>query len=149
MNTDSFYATFPIFQHPIYPAFHTRQGCDDLVLKRKKKRSDSHYLHQRQAANQRERRRMQSINEAFEGLRSHVPTLPYERRLSKVETLRLAIGYINFLSELISSDDGMAGSGLASSSERQRKVVICHRGKSECLLISIYPIVCFSSFPVS
>uniref|UniRef100_A0A8C9N6W7 Pancreas transcription factor 1 subunit alpha n=1 Tax=Serinus canaria TaxID=9135 RepID=A0A8C9N6W7_SERCA len=58
----------------------------------------------RQAANVRERRRMQSINDAFEGLRSHIPTLPYEKRLSKVDTLRLAIGYINFLSELVQSD---------------------------------------------
>lgn len=27
---------------------------------------------------------MQSINDAFEGLRTHIPTLPYEKRLSKV-----------------------------------------------------------------
>lgn len=52
----------------------------------------------------RERRRMQSINDAFEGLRAHIPTLPYEKRLSKVDTLKLAIGYINFLSELLKSD---------------------------------------------
>lgn len=39
---------------------------------------------QRNAANHRERRRMQSINEAFDGLRTHVPTLPYEKKLSKV-----------------------------------------------------------------
>ena len=32
----------------------------------------------------RERKRMQSINDAFEGLRAHIPTLPYEKRLSKV-----------------------------------------------------------------
>ncbi len=52
----------------------------------------------------RERKRMQSINDAFEGLRAHIPTLPYEKRLSKVDTLKLAIGYINFLSELLKSD---------------------------------------------
>lgn len=61
-------------------------------------------IQQRQAANMRERRRMQSINDAFEGLRAHIPTLPYEKRLSKVDTLKLAIGYINFLSELLKSD---------------------------------------------
>ena len=49
---------------------------------------------QRQAANHRERKRMQSINDAFEGLRVCIPTLPYEKRLSKVDTLRLAIGNI-------------------------------------------------------
>ena len=42
----------------------------------------------------RERKRMQSINEAFDGLRQHIPTLPYEKRLSKVDTLRLTIGYV-------------------------------------------------------
>ena len=46
----------------------------------------------RHAANMRERRRMQSINDAFEGLRQHIPTLPYEKRLSKVDTLKLTIG---------------------------------------------------------
>uniref|UniRef100_A0A1I8JP64 BHLH domain-containing protein n=1 Tax=Macrostomum lignano TaxID=282301 RepID=A0A1I8JP64_9PLAT len=40
---------------------------------------------------------MFSINSAFEELRSHIPTFPYERRLSKIDTLRLAIGYIAFL----------------------------------------------------
>lgn len=59
---------------------------------------------QRQAANMRERRRMQNINEAFEGLRSHIPTLPYEKKLSKVDTLKLAISYINFLGEMVRND---------------------------------------------
>ena len=63
-------------------------------------------IQQRQAANMRERRRMQSINDAFEGLRAHIPTLPYEKRLSKVDTLKLAIGYINFLNELVRADKG-------------------------------------------
>ncbi|XP_051162470.1 pancreas transcription factor 1 subunit alpha-like [Leptopilina boulardi] len=63
-------------------------------------------IQQRQAANLRERRRMQSINDAFEGLRAHIPTLPYEKRLSKVDTLKLAIGYINFLNELVRADKG-------------------------------------------
>ena len=46
---------------------------------------------------------MQSIN-VIEGMRSHIPTLPYEKRLSKVDTLKLAIGYINFLSDIVTSD---------------------------------------------
>ena len=37
---------------------------------------------------------MQSINDAFESLRQHIPTLPYEKRLSKVDTLKLTIGYV-------------------------------------------------------
>ncbi|XP_057374725.1 pancreas transcription factor 1 subunit alpha-like [Daphnia carinata] len=71
---------------------------------RRKRRCGHQQVHQRQAANLRERRRMQSINDAFEGLRTHIPTLPYEKRLSKVDTLRLAIGYISFLAELVAND---------------------------------------------
>jgi hypothetical protein len=49
----------------------------------------------------RERKRMQSINDAFEDLRSRIPTLPHEKRLSKVDTLKYAISYIKFLNDLI------------------------------------------------
>lgn len=65
--------------------------------------SGSHKV-QRFAANVRERRRMLSINSAFEHLRQHVPTFPYEKRLSKIDTLRLAIAYISLLQELLTTD---------------------------------------------
>ncbi|XP_041256203.1 helix-loop-helix protein 13-like [Onychostruthus taczanowskii] len=58
---------------------------------------------QRRAANLRERRRMLSINAAFEELRGRVPTFPYERRLSKIDTLRLAIAYIALLGDILLS----------------------------------------------
>ena len=45
-----------------------------------------------------------SINSAFEELRLHVPTFPYEKRLSKIDTLRLAIAYIALLREILQSD---------------------------------------------
>ena len=54
----------------------------------------------RHAANMRERRRMQSINDAFESLRQHIPTLPYEKRLSKVDTLKLTIGWVAYILEI-------------------------------------------------
>lgn len=60
---------------------------------------------QRFAANVRERKRMLSINSAFEELRCHVPTFPYEKRLSKIDTLRLAIAYIALLKDLLQSRD--------------------------------------------
>lgn len=81
--------------------------------RKKSSRCHRQKTQQRQAANLRERRRMQSINEAFEGLRAHIPTLPYEKRLSKVDTLKLAIGYINFLSEL-TRGSGPTGNGVTS-----------------------------------
>ncbi|XP_022114883.2 protein Fer3-like [Pieris napi] len=56
---------------------------------------------QRRAANIRERRRMFNLNEAFDKLRRKVPTFAYEKRLSRIETLRLAITYISFMCELL------------------------------------------------
>ncbi|XP_008419982.1 pancreas transcription factor 1 subunit alpha [Poecilia reticulata] len=56
---------------------------------------------QRQAANVRERKRMFSLNEAFDELRRKVPTFAYEKRLSRIETLRLAIVYISFMMDLL------------------------------------------------
>ncbi|XP_051927801.1 fer3-like protein [Hippocampus zosterae] len=56
---------------------------------------------QRQAANVRERKRMFSLNEAFDALRRKVPTFAYEKRLSRIETLRLAIVYISFMKDLL------------------------------------------------
>lgn len=58
---------------------------------------------QRHDANIRERKRMLSINSAFDQLRRHVPTFPYEKRLSKIDTLRLAIAYIALLSDILTS----------------------------------------------
>ncbi|KAF5291703.1 hypothetical protein FQR65_LT11396 [Abscondita terminalis] len=65
----------------------------------------SPYRIQRHAANIRERKRMlSSINSAFDELRMHVPTFPYEKRLSKIDTLRLAIAYIALLREVLTAD---------------------------------------------
>lgn len=56
---------------------------------------------QRQAANVRERKRMFSLNEAFDELRRKVPTFAYEKTLSRIDTLRLAIVYISFMTDLL------------------------------------------------
>lgn len=101
-----------------------------LLKRRRRLRSEIEMQQLRQAANVRERRRMQSINDAFEGLRSHIPTLPYEKRLSKVDTLRLAIGYINFLAELVQSDLPIRNSN-SETNTQPKKVIICHRGTSK------------------
>jgi Helix-loop-helix DNA-binding domain len=48
------------------------------------------------SANERERHRTQSLNDAFARLRRIVPTLPSDK-LSKIQTVRLATRYIDFL----------------------------------------------------
>lgn len=60
---------------------------------------------QRRAANIRERRRMLNLNSAFDRLRKKVPSFAYEKRLSRIETLKLAIMYIRFMDDLVRDDD--------------------------------------------
>lgn len=55
----------------------------------------------RLAANARERRRMNGLNEAFDRLREVVPSLDAEHRLSKFETLQMAQTYIAALRDLL------------------------------------------------
>uniref|UniRef100_A0A3P9KGP2 Atonal bHLH transcription factor 1b n=1 Tax=Oryzias latipes TaxID=8090 RepID=A0A3P9KGP2_ORYLA len=58
--------------------------------------------HRRVAANARERRRMHGLNKAFDELRSVIPSLENEKKLSKYDTLQMAQIYITELSELLS-----------------------------------------------
>lgn len=55
----------------------------------------------RLAANARERRRMQNLNQAFDRLRQYLPSLGNDRQLSKHETLQMAQTYITALCELL------------------------------------------------
>lgn len=56
------------------------------------------FLRQR---NERERQRVRCVNEGYARLRQHLPRELAGQRLSKVETLRAAIGYIKQLQELL------------------------------------------------
>lgn len=55
----------------------------------------------RLAANARERRRMQNLNQAFDKLREYLPQLGNDRQLSKHETLQMAQTYITALYDLL------------------------------------------------
>lgn len=79
---------------------------------RRKNASEEELQSQRVMANVRERQRTQSLNDAFSQVRKSIPTLPSDK-LSKIETLRLATKYINFLHQVLhcnvendESDDG-------------------------------------------
>lgn len=58
----------------------------------------------RLAANARERRRMNGLNEAFDRLRQVIPSLDADHKLSKFETLQMAQTYISALRELLERD---------------------------------------------
>lgn len=88
------------------------QNCGDLdinssnptVCKEQKK-------HRREEANKRERTRMHTVNSAFDHLRQLVPTYPSNRKLSKIETLRLACSYIQDLTKLVNDHNIQAMHG--------------------------------------
>lgn len=71
---------------------------------------------QRQAANLRERRRMTSLNSAFDELRTRVPTFAHEKRLSRIQTLRLAVTYIGLMTDIVYGTVG--GAVTVTSSHR-------------------------------
>ena len=45
--------------------------------------------------------RVEAFNSAFGTLRELLPTLPPDKKLSKIEILRLAICYINYLDSVL------------------------------------------------
>ncbi|CDW59653.1 transcription factor Ash2 [Trichuris trichiura] len=55
--------------------------------------------------NERERHRVRCVNEGYERLRNHLPLRNKSKRISKVETLRLAIRYIKYLQDLLAEND--------------------------------------------
>ncbi|XP_067843301.1 transcription factor 15 isoform X2 [Heptranchias perlo] len=74
---------------------------NDSNGKRKRKIYSTGISKQRQAANARERDRTHSVNTAFTALRTLIPTEPADRKLSKIETLRLASSYISHLANVL------------------------------------------------
>ncbi|CAG7834247.1 unnamed protein product [Allacma fusca] len=74
---------------------------------------------QRVMANVRERQRTQSLNESFAALRKIIPTLPSDK-LSKIQTLKLASRYIDFLCQVL-----QAGEDDTSSSEFASQLSSC------------------------
>ncbi|XP_033917220.1 transcription factor 15-like [Melopsittacus undulatus] len=68
---------------------------------RRRRRARGCGVGRRAAANARERDRTHSVNAAFGALRRLIPTRPADRRLSKVETLRLAASYIAHLANVL------------------------------------------------
>ena len=116
MDAASVYGGYPHQQafmpldtyHSSYMDHHRMNGQGKHVIlgpNGKPKRKRVATLAQRRAANIRERRRMFNLNEAFDELRTRVPTFAYEKRLSRIETLRLAITYISFMADVVDGKD--------------------------------------------
>ncbi|XP_057327411.1 helix-loop-helix protein ngn-1-like [Microplitis mediator] len=76
---------------------NTRCKSPTQVLKLKRNR--------RMKANDRERHRMHTLNDALERLRMALPTFPEDTKLTKIETLRFAHNYIWALSQTLGNTD--------------------------------------------
>lgn len=112
----------PVAAHVLYPELRLLSEEDDEEETRSESdASDRSYgccesrrksgrpvvvVKQRQAANARERDRTQSVNTAFTALRTLIPTEPVDRKLSKIETLRLASSYISHLANVLLLGEG-------------------------------------------
>lgn len=81
--------------------------------RRKGPMSQEDLQNQRCLANVRERQRTQSLNDAFTQLRTIIPTLPSDK-LSKIQTLKLASRYIDFLYQVLRNDDILSDSKMSS-----------------------------------
>ncbi|XP_071555173.1 twist isoform X2 [Temnothorax nylanderi] len=68
-----------------------------------RRKNDQELQNQRAMANVRERQRTQSLNDAFAALRKIIPTMPSDK-LSKIQTLKLATRYIDFLFHVLKSN---------------------------------------------
>uniref|UniRef100_A0A5S6Q446 BHLH domain-containing protein n=1 Tax=Trichuris muris TaxID=70415 RepID=A0A5S6Q446_TRIMR len=67
-------------------------------------------------ANNRERSRMHSLNDALDRLREVLPVMPDDNRLTKIETLRMAHNYILALTKILSASEEEGGSSSSPSS---------------------------------
>ena len=89
--------------------------------------SAARHKQRQQPACARERARTQSLNEAFARLRSCVPALPSDK-LSKIQTLRCASKYIQFLYAVLSAGDSLqtrAAAGWAQTQPQTHHDVGC------------------------
>ncbi|KAI0231704.1 hypothetical protein LSAT2_017932 [Lamellibrachia satsuma] len=77
-----------------------QQACGGTI-KRKRRIT----RRQRVAANHRERNRMVHVNDAFEQLRRKIPMFPYEKKLSRIQTLHHATDYIALMTRILNDDD--------------------------------------------
>jgi hypothetical protein len=88
-----FLETFFVFEHR--KLFYTLKGAPRCFKRRV-------------SANKKERRRTQSINTAFSDLRTAIPNVQPDTKLSKIKTLKLATKYIEFLMDILAKDDPTA-----------------------------------------
>ncbi|ELU05661.1 hypothetical protein CAPTEDRAFT_184140 [Capitella teleta] len=109
-------------------------------------------VRQRSAANQRERKRMRTINDAFDGLRCRIPDAKEDKKVSKVDTLRMAISYINQLTDVLKAQDPSTPHDAETQMQKKRKetVLIRYHSNDDVTMpcSTSYPPPVSSEFPL-
>ena len=79
-----------------------------------------------QRRNQRERNRVKQVNSGFDHLRSHIPSAAKHKKMSKVDTLRHAVDYIQNLQTMLDSaeDPGNSCISLTSTSDKPNPISV-------------------------
>ena len=81
---------------------HGNEDQENAHLSREERRRRRRATHKYRTAHaSRERMRVEAFNVAFADLRRLLPTLPPDKKLSKIEILRLAICYISYLNHVL------------------------------------------------
>merc|ERR1712203_221824 len=75
----------------------------------------------RNAANARQRTRMRVLSKAFGRLKLTLPWVPPDTKLSKLDTLRLAMSYIAHLQRTLEEQDEVEGGEVAEAVHREQK----------------------------
>lgn len=82
-----------------------RKGSSTTMQSKTKSVHSGQRVRRRTKANDRERHRMHNLNSALDVLRSILPALPDDAKLTKIETLRFAHNYIWALTETLRMAD--------------------------------------------
>lgn len=104
--------------HPVVP-YRTSAGMDQTSLRVQQLNPEwSGPLRDRPGLarrNERERKRVRRVNLAFALLRQHLPRIRPDKKPSKVETLRSAIGYIKQLQLMLAQSDSSILHGVSGT----------------------------------
>jgi len=81
---------------------------------------------QRTAANDRERTRMRVLSKAFVRLKTSLPWVPLDTKLSKLDTLKLASSYISYLTKILQDDENNSNIDDVEANESDYDPNICY-----------------------
>lgn len=88
---------------------------------------------QRTVANVRERKRTQLLNQAYKQLQAIIPKEPSDK-MSKIHTLKLALAYIDFLNDILKSDESRGEPTNAANFQESSRVSMEPKSPADDLL---------------